>query len=385
MLGRDLSLWGKILPGFLIFTLIFGALCGAAAVSLNHGAESGYLAAPVALVDQEDTDSGKLAVRLISSQDFAAPIALVRCDPSDAEAGLREGRFSAVVYLPRGYLSGVMSGEKTQVRVVLSENAALHSGIVRLLAEFGEELLSAAQFGVFAGENLVWRDAPRQYEAFMMEVNLLYLRQAMSDRWFTRQEIAYGGTGVTAAQWYVLLYASVFFQLAVMVYLPFRRDLTVSLARRLRSSGIRDGVFAGSKLLYMMVGSLLIAVPVTAALGLPMTVEGAIYALAGLLMTNLVGLGLVLCLPNSGAAGMITALAAVGLFAAGGIVPRMELPPAITALGEIFPLTIAARLFSGIPGGNPPVKELGLAFCWMAAACAGVKLRLCALRKGVQP
>ena len=385
MLGRDLSLWRKILPGILIFVLIFGALCGTAAVSMTHGTESGYLAAPVALVNQEDTDTGKFAVRMISSQDFAAPISIVQCTAAEAEEGLRDGSFSAVVYLPQGYLSGVMHGDKTQVKIVLSENAELHSSIVRLLSEFGEELLSAGQFGVFAGENLVLREDPQKYEAFMTEVNLLYLNQAMSDRWFIRQETSYGGTGVTAAQWYVLLYTSLFFQLAALVYLPFRRDLTVPLARRLRSSGIRDSVFAGSKLLYMMVSSLLIAVPVAAWLGATFTVKGVLCALAGLLLTNLVGLGLDLCLPKTGAAALITALAGVELFAAGGIIPRVELPAAITGLGEFFPLTITARLFSALLGESPSVKDLGLALCWMGAAWAGLKLRLCTLRKGVQP
>lgn len=380
MLGRDLSTWAKMLPGILCFVLILGALCAMAAGSMAHGAESGYLAAPVAVVDEDGTAESKFAVSLIRNQDFAAPLAIVRCSEKAAQRGIRDGTFSAAVYLPAGYLGDISVGNRSEARIILSDSAALHGSIVRMLAVYGEELLSAGQFGVFAGEDLIWQEYPERFDEYLTQVNLLYLRQAMTDRWFVREELAYGGTGVTAGVWYALAYAALFCQLVMLAFLPFRRDLRAGILRRLRSAGINDGLFLASKVLFAWLTVLLTTAAVW--LGLPFGWQAlGILAFAALTAAAW-GIGCAVCLSEAGAVGLCCAVAGVGLFLAGGIVPRAELPTLAARLGEFLPGTILARMGAAAFGAPLPGLTAVFAGLWTALPLAAALLRLRRIRKG---
>ena len=366
----------------LVFSVLFGGFCAAAVASLSKGSESGYTLARIAVVQEYDTKKGAMMLDLISEQDFAAPVSIDQTDAETAQGGLLSGYYDAVLILPDGYARDISRGDRTQARLILSRSAAVHSGIVALLADFGETLLSTAQFGIFAGQEAVAEASPELEDRFLVVANALYLQDAICalDQWFSQREVPYAGLNVTYTQWYALLYAALFFHLSSLFFLPLRRDCTTPMLRRLACCGVSDGAFVFGKLLF----SLLLQAVVLACLCLifPVSAAGLPAALLALLLSACVGTALLLCLPSSAAATAVTALGAVGLFSSGGVLPRMELPSAVCAVGDRLPLGLSARLGGALLGARPAWGAYVGALLWCAAALFAVWLRLRAVRSG---
>lgn len=384
MLGRDIRLFGREIPGALIIGLLLGLFCAMAALSLAHGTDTAYTAAPVAVVGADESAAGSFAVGLISAQDFSSPLALTQATAEEAEAGLRSGTFSAALYLPENFASDIMRGRQVTARLVVSENAALHADVVDLLCRFGEELLSAGQFGIFAGEPLVWETAPDRYNDFLNQTNLLFIRQAFSDRWFVREEIAFAGTGLSVPEWYGVVYAAVFFSLLILAFRCISIDCETAMLRRLKSSGIGSGIFLLSKFVFLYGLYLLLSVLIFCVLKISPTWFGLLTIPLALGMLLSVGMAIVICLPRSAAVPTATSLAAAGLFCAGGIIPRMELPQTVTLVGDLLPLGSSARLISAGLGGSFSLPAMAACAVWLAVSWAAMVRRLRQLRKGVQ-
>lgn len=382
MLRRDLGLCLRGMPGLVLIAAVLGLFAVMASSALSHGADSGYTLAPVAVVDEESSFTSTLAISMIAKQDFAAPLEVVKTKADIAEAGLADGTFSAALYLPKGYTDTILTGGQTEARLVLSDSVPLHSDVLRLLCSFGEELLGTGQFGIFAGERLVLRQAPDRHSAYLKKSNTRFMTQAMADPGITRQELSYAMTGVAPGSWYVLMYTMAFFQLLTLGFFPLTRDNRTAMLRRLAGSGISDRVFALSKLILITFVFAVVAALLVPRLGIAPSAPGIAGLASALLVFSWVGMAILLCLPQSLAVTAVTALTAAGLLASGGIIPRMELPRAVTAFGDLLPLGAAARAASPLFGGNTSPASLGMCLVWIAAAWAAIRLHLSRCRRG---
>lgn len=382
LLGRELRLFLKEVPAALLIAVLLGLFCALAASALSHGAESGYTLAPVAVVDEDGSFASSLSISVISKQDFASALEIVKTDAETAEAGLEDGRFSAALYLPGGFADDILGGVTSQAKLVVSEHAPLHADVIRLLCDFGQELLRTGQYGVFAGEQLVLDTAPEFHSKYLKKSNALFLTKALSDPGITRIEVSYAGTGLSTGDWYLALYAMTFFLLLSLGCSFVARDLDTKLLRRLASCGVRGRAILGSRLVIVFGFYLVLAVAMLALAGLRCTVTGLASLFGALLSLALVGMAMNVCLPRDQAVTAVTALAAIGLFASGGILPRMELPRLVTQIGDMLPLGAAARMIAPVLGGAGSALHLWLCLGWGLLSWAAMELHLYRMRRG---
>ncbi len=366
MLFRHLTGLKRGIAALLAFLALMALVCLGAAVSMSRGSSGAYVAARVALVDEESSIVSNLAVEMISRQEFTSAISIERCWLDAAMVGLADGTYSAIIMLPDGYTDDIMHGSEGHARVILSADAAVHSEVVRVLSQMGEDLLASGQIGIFAGESLVYQADPSALDAFLLNSNMTSIADAFSSDWFSELEVPYGATGVDAATWYGLLYASLFMWMSALIFLPLRKDVNGPFLRRLGGSRATF-VFWLSSFIMQLALRLILAAACCVILhisGVPIKVTaGAACALLALTFVfSLVGTALTLSLPQNTSASIITVLGALGLIASGGIVPRTELPGFVLRLGDFLPVGFGAQLMKGLCGGT----RLNVA-CWLAA------------------
>ncbi|MDY4753923.1 MAG: ABC transporter permease [Candidatus Faecousia sp.] len=382
LLGRELRLFAKEVPAALLIAVLLGLFCALAASAMSHGAESGYTPAPVAVVDADGSFASSLGISLIAQQDFAAPLQIEKTDRETAEAGLADGRFSAALYLPTGFADDILAGIDSHVQLVVSENAPLHSEVIQLLCDFGQELLRTGQYGVFAGERLVLDAAPELHSRYLKKSNTLFLTKALSDPGIQQLSVGYAQTGLAAEQWYLALYTMTFFLLLSLGCGFLSRDLQPALLRRLASCGVTDRALLSSRLIVVFFFYLAAALLFLTLAGLNVSILGLASLLLALLTLALVGMALTICLPRDQSVVALTILAALGLLASGGVLPRMELPRLVTQMGDLLPTGAAARLCAPLFGGRSSPIHLGMCLFWGLLSWLAMALRLGRLRKG---
>lgn len=381
LLGRELRLFVKEVPAALLIAVLLGLFCALAVSSLSHGAESGYTPAPVAVVDADGSFASSLGISLIAQQDFAVPLQIVKTDRETAEAGLADGRFSGALFLPSGFADDVLAGVDSHVQLVVSENAPLHSEVIQLLCDFGQELLRTGQYGVFAGERLVLDTAPEFHSRYLKKSNTLFLTKALSDPGIRLLSVGYAQTGLAAERWYLALYAMTFFLLLSLGCGFLSRDLQPSLLRRLASCGVTDRALLSGRLAVVFLFYLAAALLLAILAELRFSLWGMAALALALLALALVGMALTICLPRDQSVAALTILAALGLLASGGVLPRMELPQLVTQIGDLMPIGAAARLCAPLFGGQSSPIHLGMCLFWGVLSWLAMVLRLRRLRK----
>ena len=381
LLGRELRLFVKEVPAALLIAVLLGLFCALAVSSLSHGAESGYTPAPVAVVDDDGSFASSLGISLIAQQDFAVPLQIVKTDRETAEAGLADGRFSGALFLPSGFADDVLAGVDSHVQLVVSENAPLHSEVIQLLCDFGQELLRTGQYGVFAGERLVLDTAPEFHSRYLKKSNTLFLTKVLSDPGIRLLSVGYAQTGLAAERWYLALYAMTFFLLLSLGCGFLSRDLQPSLLRRLASCGVTDRALLSGRLAVVFFFYLAAALLFAILAELRFSLWGLAALTLALLALALVGMALTICLPRDQSVAALTILAALGLLASGGVLPRMELPQLVTQIGDLLPTGAAARLCAPLFGGQSSPIHLGMCLFWGVLSWLAMVLRLRRLRK----
>lgn len=382
LLGRELRLFLKEVPAALLIAVLLGLFCALAASALSRGAESGYTLAPVAVVDEDGSFASSLGISIIAKQDFATPLEIVKTDPKEAQAGLESGRFSAALFLPSGFADDILGGVESHAKLVLSDSVPVHGDVVRLLCDFGQELLRTGQYGVFAGERLVLDAAPELHGAYLKKSNALFLGKALSDPGIHRVEVSFAGTGLGTLDWYLALYAAAFFLLLGLGCGFPAKDLETPLLRRLAAMGIGPSRLLLTRLAALLGFYLILAAAGLVLTGLKCALLGYVTLFTALLTLAAVGMALTVCLPRDKAVTAMTALAGVNLFLSGGILPRMELPRLLTTIGDLLPLGTAALTIAPALGGRVSPPHLLLCLFWCALSWAAMELRLYRNRKG---
>ena len=382
LLGRELRLFLKEVPAALLIAVLLGLFCALAASALSRGAESGYTLAPVAVVDEDGSFASSLGISIIAGQEFAAPLEIVKTDAEEARAGLESGRFSAALFLPSGFADDILGGVESHARLMLSDGIPVHADVIRLLCDFGQELLRTGQYGVFAGEQLVLDAAPALHGTYLKKSNALFLGKALSDPEIQRLSVSFAGTGLGTLDWYLALYAMAFFLLLSLGCAFPARDLETPLLRRLAACGIRAGRLLYTRLVILLGFYLVLAAAGLIFTGLKCSLLGYATLFLALLTLAMVGMALTVCLPRDRAVTAVTALAGINLFLSGGILPRMELPRLVTGIGDLLPLGAAARVVAPALGGSVSPVHILLCLFWCALGWAAMELRLYRARRG---
>lgn len=370
MLRRDGKLFRRGLLPALVLTLLMAAVCALAAFSVLQSTREGRKPVNVAVVDNEGGLLSRFCINLVSSQSYIASLMdVTQTSEKKAVQGLNKGTYEAVIILPKGYTDNIMYGYEGTGQIILSEAAAASADIVRSVANFGERLLAAGQYGIFAGENLIEAHSlSGEFHNDFLDKNnseLLSVAVSVFDEGMELSLTPYFGSTLTteayyALAWFVLL-ASVCGLFFTALYTEDRRR---SVLLRLYSLDVTPGGFLQGKLLYPFLYRLGLAIAFLAGISrlLPLSFSAAslLEAMLALIMMSVIfGCAAVILGGQSGWQGILLALSVAGLFFNGGLVPRSMLPQSLLTLGRFTPSGAAMSLLAPLFGGKTdPLSDL---------------------------
>ncbi len=391
MLRRDGILFRRGVIPALVLSLLLAAVIAAASLSVLKSAGEGSARAEVILVDYEDSLYSRIAISTVEAQSYIDSLLHIETADTEEEALalLNDGKCAAIVVLPKGYLSDISVGREAKGRIILSEAAAASADIVGSVALFGERLLAAGQYGVFAGQRLIWsHELSGEFEKnFLMKSNTGLMDAALSlyDDAIIPEVTPYDGTSLTLTAYYAVAWLVLFFMLCGLFFMNlYLADNEPSILTRLYALKATPGGFFFGKWLLPFVFRFVFCAALLIGLGrfipLKLTVLTILSASLGLLFISLFVSSLcVLTADRSASFGLITAVSAAGLFLAGGIVPRSMLSPLLTEIGRFTPSGLAAAFLAPLFGGEADWLCMGLAML-LAAGLTFWTLRALTLR-----
>lgn len=349
MLQRDLVLMKRGLIPALLLTGLLAAALALAGFSVLKGASEGSAPVQVAVVDEEGGLVSRFCINLVSSQSYVASLMDIdRVSRRRALAGMEDGTYAAVIILPEGYTDNIMYGHEGEGEILLSKGAAASAEIVASVADLGERLLAAGQYGVFAGEEVVWAAGlPSDvHNRFLDQSNLELLDKAVGlyDTGTQDTVLPYNGTGLSVEGYYAVTWLGLFLLVSGLFFTGlYTADNSRSLLTRLFSTGIRPADYLAGKVLYPLLFRLplfvLLLFGLSRLVPLSLSAGTVLAALFGVLLSAcLISFSAVALASRKGWAGLLIGIAAIGLFLCGGIVPRSFLPAWLTALGDYTPV-----------------------------------------------
>lgn len=285
-------------------------------------------------------DDSSMPTKLISSVaasrlDGVATVTLL--NPDDSVDG-----FAAVLTLPRGFWDSIMDGENRAPALTINASSPLEGLWISLLAQSAGRTLTSAQNAVggmlsaMRAENLSDDEIDRKLFSADMRLMEGYLtRKGL----FESQPLRATGSA-SAAQYYGGSAVSfVLFSLLFLLFTPLYALRRFSVLSRHRRE-----IFAGCFLAAVTLFALLCPVVIT-ALGAPVysSVSGS-----GLLLILLCATLLVFCAAAfdsvAACAAAVTGSALIQALFGGGLLPEALLPPIMTPLCRLLPLSLMRRL-----------------------------------------
>ena len=178
-LKRALKCLPLMAAGAAVLMVFMGAAALLAGKALYGGPAAGRITVGVAL--PENDVLARQVTSMLSSLESVKSI----CDFSymsreDCLEGMEKGKLLASLLIPEGFVQDILSGVNTPVPVLLPKNGGVESRIFKELADAGARTLSAAQAGIYAGDELLERfhcsEARAQLER---DLNRLYLEYSL--------------------------------------------------------------------------------------------------------------------------------------------------------------------------------------------------------------
>ena len=383
MLRRDGILFRRGVIPALVLSVLLAAAAAAAGFSVLKSAGEGAARAKLILVDEEDSLFSRIAISTVEAQSYIQSLMEIDTARNEKEAMalLDAGECAAVIILPKGYVNAISTGLEGKGRIILSEAAAASADIVASVAMFGERLLAAGQYGVFAGQHLIWgHGLDAEFESnFLRKSNSRLLDAALSlyDESFEIRETPYDGTSLSLAAYYAVSWLVLFLLLCGLFFMSlYLKDNTPAMLTRLYALGIRPAGFFLGKWLWPLIFRAVLAAGLLFGLSrfMPLAVSplSLLLFLLGLaFVSHFVSAVAVLTADRIAAFGIVAALAGAGLFLMGGLVPRSMLSRTLTELGRFTPSGLASAFLAPLFGGKPDWLCIGLAL----VLTAGLQLR----------
>lgn len=154
----ELKRYARAIPVILLESLLFGLLIlafGLFAVRYVYGDRTiGRIRVGIVSMENEKL-SGKL-VNFVSSMDsMEESCSFELMDETEAYRGLENGSIYAAIILPEGMIDGIMNGQNIPARVLFSTaHSRMETEVFKELASAGSRLLTVAQAGIYAADDL---------------------------------------------------------------------------------------------------------------------------------------------------------------------------------------------------------------------------------------
>ena len=396
MLKRDGRLFLRGLIPATVLTALLLVACGLAGISAIKGAERESAPVKVALVDQEDSVLSRISITMVTGQDYVSSLMRVEVvDDDTARKGLASGKFAAAVILPENYMSSIMHGAPCLGKIYISDAIKSNEEVIRAIADFGQRLLTAGQYGVFAGEQILAEDAqaaaamaaqaadenaaggevpvpvmPDNYDSFIEGSNTGLINFVLDayNSVFTFEVLPYSDTGVSREYYYAACWITLLLFVCGLFFPElYIADCKGSLYARLRTRSIGRMHFLTGKLLYPFLFRLVISLPLLAVLD----ARAFLYViLADFFVTIITACISVSLAKRGGWVVLILGLSAMFLFMAGGMIPRTMLPEILPRIAAWTPFGAVQSLIIGAFGGSAGVRSYILCILYAALTFA---------------
>ena len=326
-LKRALKCLPLMAAGAAVLMFFMGAAALLAGKALYGGQAAGRITVGVAL--PEDDILAKQVTSMLSSLESVKSI----CDLSymsreECLEGMENGELLASLLIPEGFVQDIMSGVNTPVPVLLPENAGVESRIFKELADAGAQTLSAAQAGIYAGDELLdlfhCSEARAQLER---DLNRLYLEYSLPRGELFRKTAVSASGDVKPVVFYAISLFILALMLSAIPVSGFLQPLDPVLRRQLLLTGVGPVSMILSRILGLALTG---AVPFSSALP------------AALLLLSVSAASLAVCAfqaaGNRMGGVLFLFLGATALhFFSGGILPLVFLPSAFQKAAPFLP------------------------------------------------
>lgn len=216
----------KAVPIILLESLLFGVLIfsfGTFAVRYVYG-DRAIGTIRVGIVSEEDEELSRMLVKFVSSMDsMEESCSFELMDEVKVRRELKDGSIYAAIILPEGMIDGIMSGENIPATVLFSESySQMETEVFRELANAGSRLLTAAQAGIYAADDLCLKLERQEWiqetEDYLNKAYLDYARSRTSV--FKLEEINAAGS-CSLIQYYSISLFLVFLSFAGLIMRRF--------------------------------------------------------------------------------------------------------------------------------------------------------------------
>ena len=347
------------IPQMLAGAIVLLFLAGAIALFSSHALYGERLVGriPVGVVLPREELLAKKAMSMIASLDSVESLCdFIYQDRDTSLEMLKRGELYAVLEIPEGLVQGIMDGTNPPVQVYFPGNAGLESRIFRELTDAGAAILSAAQAGIYAGDQLCGElGLAENVPLLEQELNRIFLSYSLPrEDYFRHLQVRATGEldlvsfyGISAYVLVVLLSA-----IPASGYLmPF----PAVLARKLRMNGVGAGTRAAARIFSLGVLFAIVSAPVLAALvlagllpdfgGSDGSLTDRLAAAAAIMLVCLAAAAVVAVLYQAAGSllgGIMLLFLAVTAqhFLAGGFLPLVFLPASLQRLATVLPSRI---------------------------------------------
>lgn len=393
VLGRDWRIFIREFAAATALTTFLALLCVLIVWSAKEkGEESTFVPARVALVDEEGGSLSRIAINLISGQEFVSSVLSIEVvSEEEAMDGIDQGIWAAVVTLPKGYYTDICYGNPTVSSIILCKDEPVYTEVLKLLSDLGEKLVAAGQYGILAGRQALQEAGePDFFDKYYAEINKAYMAEALTtkSKYFINADVGYEGSSLTLVSYYSLVYLAFISELCTLFFTKLvTRDATKPILSRYKSYGVSEGEFFSGKVLFPFLFRMLLLFTASLVLyrffDISITPGACLTAAIGMLFISVLG-GAVLIMFSRYEAGLviISASAVIGLSLKGGAVPLAMFPEALKTFGYYTPLGIVFSCLSSLFGGSVSIPQWIVMALTLAVCLPAVKFHLRAVLMG---
>lgn len=365
------QLW--LLAGLAALCALLPLLAGRAAEeALSGGAAfSGITLAVTA--PEGDALPGQLERAMGGMADVRQYCRVEAMDREEALAELADGRVTAVLDLPEGFVRGVQSGENPAVRIIVDGGRPLESLLTLWVGQSACDLLAAAQAGIYAVLEEYDKAPPPGLtrDRAVMEINVKYVQWTLNRQELFRQERLLP-TGA--------LPIGLHYRLSLLGYLALSAAPLFSwMCQGPWLSGLRRLRYARRSPLWGLAAALLscwtvltavLALSLKLAMGLA-AADAVGTAAAWAAFLSAWTMACALLTRSAAGCGALNFLLGLGLLAlSGGIVPPVLLPEGLGWAGELSPVAWMRSLAAGPLGYSEAGRPLAALLGGAAVLCA---------------
>lgn len=371
LLYLHIKLTMKKLPAILIGTLIFSAaiaflLFGFLSVEKNRGASSLSRSTIGVIYDSSDSELNFILSYLSSMSGIGQFCQLQNTNEEDGLRMLREGSLDAVIYLPDGIVRSIMEGSNIPARIILN-NAGVNSSssLVHTFVDTAAADLSNVQAGIYTIGYLADSAALPEEDrtAINQQINKKYIQFFLNrGKIFTRKDVRPTGS-LSLTQYYLCS--------GIVLMLLFSGISCVSLLIP-PDAGMKHALSRQPVILfsYAFLQTLAVSVLYWIIAMIAFSFYGSGFSIAALGVTIFASFSMNAFLyricQNQTIAMLIICGCSVGMqFLAGGFIPSVFLPDALSALGSVLP---AGLLFHTMQNMLLGIHSLSCFFCLAYAA-----------------